>query len=200
MFDVIKDKISDLVITISDNPFVEKIRSTYYGLPEREQLIVKVIGVVVGILIFFNIVYSVMSGISEREDRIGKMTEIVMQLDKLNDMVSQNQSELMKLKKLSKSSMNVSLFEIIEKQQNAANIKAQPDINETPKKEVEGKFFESNASVKYERITIRQLTNLLYGIEQNGIATKITFLKVKTRFDDNRYIDVEFNVTARVPK
>ncbi|MBN1114020.1 MAG: hypothetical protein JXA66_01630 [Oligoflexia bacterium] len=201
--DSIKFKAQEVWSAVVSSETVEKLRTAYDGLPEREQLIVKISAAAIMLFIFFNIIYSVLAMISEREDVIKEMAVISRELDELDDLIKKSKTQMRKMKKLSMETKYISLLDIVERQQTAAMIKpaSRIDLKESPRKEVEGgKYYENTANVQYNKITIRQLSRLLFGIEQNGISTKISSLKIKTRFDDDRYIDVEFEVVARTPK
>jgi len=156
------------------------------------------------LFIFLWILISFVSGISKKEQSIEEAIDAITKVEELNDFVSVNRIELQKRKSETSTSKYVSLVDLIDKQQVAALINPEAlasPIKETPKKEIEkGKYVENSAVVKYSKITIRQLSKLLSGIEKNETFASISYLKIKRRTDDIRYIDVEFEVTARAPK
>ncbi len=203
MFDNLKYKIQELWYNLKESPTVEKFRSRYDSLSERDKKLLSsgLKGLFVFILLW--ILFSFASGISQKERDIDEARRVMLKVDELNDFVSANRVELQKKKSETSGSKYVSLTDLIEKQQVASliNPEARTELKETPKKDVEkGKYVENTASVKYSKITIRQLVKLLSGIEKNEIFAVVSSLKIKRRTDDIRYIDVEFEVLARTPK
>lgn len=203
-FEDIKYQFQEKWISFMENPFFERIKSWYDALPKKEQKLVKVVIVSVVVIILFNVLYALMARISDREDQIDDTISVIKKIDELNEFMIANEAELQKKKSDTLENKYVSLTDLIDKQQALAFIKPDTrvgDIKESLKKEVEGgKFFESTADVKYNKITIRQLTKLLAGIEKNENMAKIFSLKITRRADDIRYIDAEFQIVARIPK
>ncbi len=203
MFDKIKYRFQEWWYNVTESVFLEKIRSRYDALSPRDKKLLKNGLIALAIFILVWIMMSMLSGISEKELKIEEARSTITELDVLNDFVEANKLELQKRRSETSGSKYVSLTDLIEKQQVAAliNPETRIDLKETPKKDVEkGKFVENIATVKYEKITIRQLVKLLSGIEKNEVFAVISSLKIKRRVDDIRYIDVEFEVLARTPK
>ncbi len=203
MFDKIKYRFQEWWYNFTESVFLEKLRSRYDALSPRDKKLLKNGLVALAVFILVWIMMSMLSGISEKELKIEEARSTITELDVLNDFVEANKLELQKRRSETSGSKYVSLTDLIEKQQVAAliNPETRIDLKETPKKDVEkGKFVENIATVKYEKITIRQLVKLLSGIEKNEVFAVISSLKIKRRVDDIRYIDVEFEVLARTPK
>ena len=203
MFNGIKDKLSEYLGDIKENPFVENVFSYYEALSEKDQFIVKIIGSSIVVIIFFNIFFSVFSSLSNKESELNQLTLINANVDQLNSFVKLNKQKFNKIRSESMSKRFVSLLDIVEKQQIMASIKpdSRIDLKENPRKIInDGKQYENTADVKYNKITIRQLVKLLYGIEKSGLSIKIRSLKIKRRYEDIRYLDAEFAVIARTPK
>ncbi len=203
MFDKIKYRFQEWWYNFTESVFLEKLRSRYDALSPRDKKLLKNGLIALAVFILVWIMMSMLSGISEKELKIEEARSTIAELDVLNNFVESNRLELQKRRSETSGSKYVSLTDLIEKQQVAAliNPEARIDLKETPKKDVEkGKFVENIATVKYEKITIRQLVKLLSGIEKNEIFAVISSLKIKRRVDDIRYIDAEFEVLARTPK
>jgi len=203
MFDKIKYRFQEWWYNFTESVFLEKLRSRYDALSPRDKKLLKNGLVALAVFILVWTMMSMLSGISEKELKIEEARSTITELDVLNDFVEANKLELQKRRSETSGSKYVSLTDLIEKQQVAAliNPETRIDLKETPKKDVEkGKFVENIATVKYEKITIRQLVKLLSGIEKNEVFAVISSLKIKRRVDDIRYIDVEFEVLARTPK
>jgi len=203
MFDKIKYRFQEWWYNFTESVFLEKLRSRYDALSPRDKKLLKNGLIALAVFILVWIMMSMLSGISEKELKIEEARSTITELDVLNDFVEANKLELQKRRSETSGSKYVSLTDLIEKQQVAAliNPETRIDLKETPKKDVEkGKFVENIATVKYEKITIRQLVKLLSGIEKNEVFAVISSLKIKRRVDDIRYIDVEFEVLARTPK
>ncbi len=203
MFDKIKYRFQEWWYNFTESVFLEKLRSRYDALSPRDKKLLKNGLIALAIFILLWIMMSMLSGISEKELKIEEARSTITELDILNDFVEANRLELQKRRSETSGSKYVSLTDLIEKQQVAAliNPETRIDLKETPKKDVEkGKFVENIATVKYEKITIRQLVKLLSGIEKNEVFAVISSLKIKRRTDDIRYIDAEFEVLARTPK
>jgi hypothetical protein len=202
MFDDLKYKIQEKWIDFIGNPFFEGIRAKYDSLPRREQRLVKVGSIFIVIFIVLYIFYSISESISEKQEKIEESTRIIQKLDELNDYIADNDT-LIKARRRSATAKYVSLFDLVEKQEVQAQIKPESrvELKEEPRKEVKGqKYTENLASVKYKKITIRQVKNLLLGIESNEVSAKIASLKIKRNEDDKRYVDVEFEVLSRTDK
>ena len=203
MFDNIKYKIQELWFDFLNNPNVEKARAWYESLSSRDRTMLKVGVGFFALLLSLYVLSSFVTAISDKETNIDEMIQVTKKLDDLNDFMQVNSAELQKKKTETLVGKYVSLMDLVDQQQAAAFIKpeSRTDIKETPKKEVEkGKYYESSAEVKYSKISIRQLTRLLSGIEKNENFARIDSLKITRRTDDIRYIDAVFEVVARSPK
>lgn len=202
MFDDLKYKIQEKWTDFMGNPLFESIRVKYESLPRREQRLVKVGSIIFVIFIILYVFYSISNSISEKQEKIEESTRIIQKLDELNDYIAANDT-LIKARRRSTTAKYVSLFDLVEKQEIQAKIKPESriELKEEPRKEVKGqKYTENLALVKYKKITIRQLKNLLVGIESNEVSAKIASLKITRNEDDKRYIDVEFEVVSRTDK
>jgi hypothetical protein len=202
MFDDLKFKFQEKWTDFIGNPFFENIRIKYESMPSREQRLIKAGSIALAIFLVLYIFYSMFSGLAQKEKSIDESIGIMQQLDELNDYVAANDSVLKNKKKMS-TTKYVSLYDLIEKQEIAAKVKPESrvEIDEKPRKDVKGaKFVENEASAKYSKITIKQLKELLLGIETNEGSAKITAMKVTRRADDIRYLDVEFDVVSRTVK
>jgi len=199
MFDDLKFKIQEKWTDFIGNPFFENIRIRYESLPAREQRLLKLSSIGLSIFLVVYIFYSMLSGIILKENYI-KETVVTMQtLDELNDYVSSNDF-ILKNKKKTAATKYVSLYDLIDQHEITAKIKPESrvEIKEQPRKDVKGaKFTENTATVKYTGITIKQLKDLLLGIETDESSAKIPSIKIKRKSDDIRYLDVEFDVISR---
>ena len=203
MFDKLKYRFQEWWYNFMESAFLEKLLSRYEALSERDKKLLKNGFILFVVIIFIWIMISFVSGISKKEESINEIRNTIAKVEELNDFVSENRAELQKRKSETSGSKYVSLMDLVEKQQVSSliNPETRVDLKETPKKDIEkGKYVESRANVKYEKINIRQLAKLLSGIEKNETFAVISSLKVKRRIDDIRYIDVEFEVIARTPK
>ncbi len=202
MFEDLKYKLQEKWIDFIGNPLFESIRMKYGALPNRERRLVKTGGILFVLFIVFYIFSSVFSSISEKQEEIKKSALVIQRLDELNNYISENDT-LIKARRRSPTAKYVSLFDLIEKQEAQSKIKPETrvELKEEPRKEVKGqKYIENLALVKYKKITIRQLKNLLLGIESNEVSAKVDSLDIKRNPDDKRYIDVEFEVISRIDK
>ncbi len=203
MFESIKYRLQDLWFVFLNNPYVEKVQAWYQTMPSRDRRMLKAGIIFFAVLISFYIINSFLSGISKKQENVEATITVLQKLDDLNDYMQANAMELQKKRTETLGSKYVSLIDLIDKQQAAALIdpETRVDIKETAKKEVEGgKYYENSSEVKYEKISIRQLTKLLAGIEKNENFARIESLKITRRTDDIRYINAMFNVVARSPK
>jgi hypothetical protein len=202
MFDDLKFKFQEKWTDFIGNPFFENIRLKYEAMPTREQRMIKVGSISLAVFLVLYIFYSMFAGLSVKEKSIDESISIMQQLDELNDYVAANDSVLKNKKKVA-TTKYVSLYDLVEKQEIAAKIKPESrvEIKEKPRKDVKGaKFTENEASAKYNKVTIKQLKELLLGIETNEGTAKISALKITRRTDDIRYLDVEFDVVSRTVK
>jgi len=203
MFDNIKYRLQELWLDILNNPNVEKARAWYESLPTRDRRMFKAGLVFFAALLSVYVLSSFLTAISDKETNIDEMIKVTKKLEEINDFIQVNAAELQKKKTETLIGKYVSLIDLVDQQQAAAFItpESRTDIKETSKKEVEkGKYYESSAEVKYNKISIRQLTKLLVGIEKNENFARIDSLKITRRADDIRYIDAVFSVVARSPK
>ncbi|MEI6080470.1 MAG: hypothetical protein WCQ53_07540 [bacterium] len=202
MFDDIKYKIQEKWTAFIGNSFFENLRIKYESLPAREQRLIKVSSIGLAIFLILYMVYSMMMGISQKESKINEAVGMAQKLDELNDYVTAN-DVILKKKKKTAATKYVSLYDLVNGQEIAAKImpESRVEIKEQPRKEVKGaKFLENTANVKYSKISIKQLKELLLGIETNESTAKIVSLKITRRTDDIRYIDAEFEVISRTAK
>lgn len=202
MFDDLKFKIQEKWTDFIGNPFFESLRIRYESLPSREQRLLRVSTIGFLIFLFLYIFYSMLAGISQKENSIKESVVIMEKLDELNDYVASNDF-ILKKKKKNGISKYVSLYDLVDRQEVFAKIKPESriDLKEQARKEVKGsKFTESMATVKYNKITIKQLKDLMLGIETDESSAKIPALKITRRVDDIRYIDAEFDIISRTAK
>ncbi|MEI6092997.1 MAG: hypothetical protein WCQ47_04855 [bacterium] len=202
MFDDLKFKIQERWTDFIGNPFFESLRIRYESLPSREQHLLKIATIGFIIFLILYMFYSVLYGISQKENTIKDSVVIMEKLDELNDYVASNDF-ILKKKRKGGISKYVSLYDLVDKQEIVAKIKPESriDIKEQPRKEIKGaKFTESIATVKYSKITIKQLKDLMLGIETDESSAKIPTLKITRRIDDTRYLDAEFDIISRAAK
>jgi hypothetical protein len=202
MFEDLKYKIQEKWTDFIGNPFFESIRLKYEALPRREQRLIKASSIFFIVFIIFYGFYSVLDSISEKQEEIKESVLIIQKLDDLNNYISEHDS-LIKSRRKNPTAKFVSLFDLVEKQELQAKIKPESrvELKEEPRKELKGqKYIENSALVKYKKVTIRELKNLLLGIESNEVSAKIDSLKIKRNPDDKRYVDAEFEVVSRVDK
>lgn len=200
---VISEKINEIFSSIKENPIYENLLAYYESLSDRDKSIVKIVSASIILIIILNILFSVLSNLNTKEAELTKLTTINQNVDKLNNIIKLNKQKFNKEKSDSMNKRFISLLDVVEKQQILASIKPESriDLKENPRREVDdGKQYENTADVKYNKITIRQLVKLLSGIEKSGISVKIDSLKIVRKYDDIRYLDVDFSVLARTPK
>ena len=199
MFDDLKFKIQEKWTDFIGNPFFENIRIRYESLPAREQRLLKLSSVGLSVFLVLYLFYSMVSGILQKENYIKDTVVTMQKLDELNDYVASNDF-ILKNKKKTSTTKYVSLYDLIDQHEITAKIKPESrvEIKEQPRKDVKGaKFTENSATVKYTNITIKQLKDLLLGIETDESSAKIPSIKIKRKADDVRYLEVEFDVISR---
>lgn len=203
MLKAINEKIKEILASIKENPFYENILAYYESLSERDKSIAKIVSASILLIVIFNILFSVLNNLNNKETELTKLTTINQNVDKLNNLIKLNKQKFNKEKSDSMGKRFISLLDVVEKQQILASIKPESrlDLKENPRREVDdGKQYENTADVKYNKITIRQLVKLLSGIEKSGLSVKIDSIKIVRKYDDIRYLDVDFSVLARTPK
>ena len=199
MLDDLRFKIQEKWTDFIGNPFFESLRIRYESLPAREQRLLKLSSIGLSVFLVFYVFYSMIYGVIQKENSIKETVAVIQKLDELNDYVASNDF-ILKNKKKQSSGKYVSLYDLIDQHEITAKIKPESrlEIKEQPRKDVKGsKFIENVATVKYTNITLKQLKDLLLGIETDESSAKIPSLKITRRTDDIRYIDVEFDVLSR---
>ena len=167
-------------------------------LGKREKIIVISGGIVVFILLLFVFGFTPAVKRMEMLDRLSirKRTEL-KEIVKLKEEYLSQKSVIDRInKELSKKRKGFAIFSFLEETANNLGIKGNI-ISMKPSNAVIGDLYkESSIEIRVEGITLKQLTEYLYKIENTDQVLKIKRLKIKPRTENPRIVNVTFKVST----
>jgi len=169
----------------------------YLKLNQREQkiILVGIPGVIViGLIIIASVSSSHIHGLEEklasRHKEIAKVTRLLNQYN-----VANRRQNLLE-RNIGRQQSNFTIFTFLESQASLLGIRDEINSMKEKPTPVNDKFKETAVEVKLQKITLSQLVNYLYNIENSPHLIRIKSLKVAPRYDNAQYLDVTFQVST----
>ncbi len=176
---------------------VETLYNTFLGLNPREQIFA-LVGLGVAVLILFGLPLGLASSkLSGLEEAIvqgrEKQREIARQLDQYQQLSQRLKSLESKISKGFDSTITTTLATLAEKSGIKDRIQNIRDKGATSSE----LFDKISVEVKLAKVTVSQLMDYLYNIEQHPeLFLRLDQIRMKRRFDNKQLMDVTFEVST----
>ncbi len=167
------------------------------NLSQREQRVLIGAGAVFVLLILYLTVDSVLQGYDRLETKIAKTRKEVENLTQLREEYMEAHKQLEEVKtKLDRMEKGFSMLSFIEDLANKQNIRE--NIGSVKPKELplNDDYNESIVELKMDNVTLPDLVDFIYKIENSGHLLKVKRLRIKTRFDNRDLLNVTMQVTT----
>jgi len=176
---------------------LEALYNTFLGLTPREQTFA-LIGAGVALLIVVGLPVSLASSkLSSLEEAIEKGQENRRQVVRQIEGFQQMEGELKKVEGQLQGGFDATITTTMETLATEAGIKERIDsLKERPA--VPSEFFDELAvDVRLTKVTLPQLTDLLYKIEHHSrLVLRVKQMQIKPRFDNKQLLDATFQVST----
>ena len=180
-------------------PIREQLRMRYQKLESRERSLLKVAGIVLLVLIGYNLVYSPLidwrdsidATIEKRQMEIGNVQHLV-------DVYLQRKKQLGDAEKNTVPlGKDFSLFSIIEKSL-TASVGHDKISSITPgaDRKLSDGFVQYNVELKLQNVSLNQIVDALYGVKTLSAPVAISNMRVTRRLQDPHTYDVEMTCIA----
>ncbi len=177
------------------NEWLEKLRGSFENLKPGERLLVSIAGaLLVLVLLFFGIVYPILSAASraeesahEAENTLQAVLQLRAEYDEVNSRVSRVDSRIA-------SGPSGNLFTQLESlaQQSALKI----DSLEPQPSPENDRYRETKVEVVLKSVTLAQLVTYMHKIETSQQLLSVKSLRIRTRSDSPDLLDATFSVSS----
>jgi general secretion pathway protein M len=167
------------------------------NLTKREQWILAGTGVILVLLTLYLVGERVTSNYHGMEGKIQKNKEELERVSHLRDQYRSLHQELDGIKsKLDKKEAGFSLLSFIEDLANQQNIRENIASFKPDKKSLNEAYRELSVDLVIDNITLLQLVEFIYHIENSNHLVKVKRLRIKSRFDNPDLLNVTFQVST----
>ncbi len=200
----ILEKIKDIfsLSRLKEKRVISLIIGGYEELPPEQKKMVN-LGLLGGGVILIVFLFSLGYGkVSTLRENITSQQKILTELLGYRESFERQRERLNLLEKEVKmKSADFSLLASLETLAQSAAIGRESIESISPKQLPAGKFFmETEATVQLVRVTLRQLVDYFYKIENLKTHMTIKEVRIKPRFDNPQFLNVTFKVSAYLPK
>lgn len=126
--------------------------------------------------------------IASRQQQLEEMQELAARYQTLETQIRQAQNRPSRSRDFSLFSFVETLAEDLSVRDRLVSLRP----NETSTR---GEFKEESVEIKLERLTLEQLVQLLYGLEEGEAALDVKNMRLKTRFEDRSLFDMTASVS-----
>jgi hypothetical protein len=180
------------------HPGVEAGRAWYEKREPREKLLLRVLGVIVGFLVVYSLIYSPI--VSVREGLASRVATRRHDLIEVRDLMGTYQrlqgALAIAQQRTVPNNPNFSLFSVIE-QTLTRNVGRDRIGSITPTdRVVTGGFRQFSVDVKLTGITLTQVVDTLYGVETLAMPITVSNLQLHQRAGDSHSFDVDMTCMA----
>jgi general secretion pathway protein M len=176
---------------------LQNLYNTYIGLTPREQTMALIAAAAVLVLIIVLPVMVASGKISKLEKSIQdgntQLKAVTREIDELNTA----KTELAKVQSTLAGGFDASISTTLETLAGKAGIKDRIDSLKEKPAAASDLFDESSVDVRLKKVTLNELIDYLYSIEQNpDHLLRLRRLEVKPRYDNKKEFDVSFQVST----
>jgi general secretion pathway protein M len=166
-------------------------------LNQRERIFIIAGGVALALaVLYFAIVAPYRSALSRFDQQIAARSEQLQEVKVLQGRYLELQQQMSQVEKLLENRQNFSALTFIEGlvEQTAGRESLLSMRPQSP--EVRNEFTIDTVEIKLEKLTLKQVLELLTGIEDATSPMQVKTLYIKQRFDDRSLLDATMTVTA----
>jgi general secretion pathway protein M len=167
------------------------------SLSQREQRVLIGAGVLFAFLLLYLVVGSVLQGYEKLDDKIATKRGEVQKIARLREQYMQTHKELEDIKaKLDQMEKGFSVLSFIEDLANKENIRNKIGSVKPKKNPLNDTYDENIVELQMDNVSLSELVDFIYKIENSGQLLKVKRLRVKTRYDDRDLLNVTLQVTT----
>lgn len=164
--------------------------------PRERQMLAIMAGAVAIWLIYWIINVFLMNPLVRSQNNVEARQRVLQKIMILQSDYRRIESEVNKLERMIRSGQRGNVLSNLETMANQASIKdkiASMDPKSSPPNDL---YKENVIEVRLKSVNLKQLVDYLYRIESSGQLLKIKRLRIKTRSDDAKLLDVNFRVSS----
>jgi general secretion pathway protein M len=166
-------------------------------LNQRERVFVIAGGIALILtLVYFAIVMPYRSALTKLDNRIAVRSQQLQEVKSLRAQYLALQQQISQVERLVKNSQDFSALTFIENlvQQTAGRENLLSMRPQAP--QAQGEFMTDSVEIKLEKLTLKQVLELLWGVEKANTPMQVENLFLKQRFDDRSLLDATMTITA----
>jgi hypothetical protein len=181
------------------SPRYRALRTRYYKLDKRERFLVQVAGVIMAMLLAYNLIYlpivsyqsSLEDEIEARQRDLADVRQMVVTYQHLRtELASLEKNTALPARDFSLSSMLSSAMNGAVETDKIGGISTQPD------KPISDQFTQYSAILKLNGITLKQLVDVLFQIKSLKVPVVISNLSVRRHADNPHAYDVDMTCSV----
>jgi type II secretory pathway component PulM len=184
---------------IGVDPYIAQARGRYQKLEPRERILVQIAGVLLGIFLIYNLVYSPIVDLSSGLDaRIVQRQQDLREVRRLAGTYAQLKANLAKAEHNTvSSSRDFSLFSVVEASmtKSVGRDKIGSITPGSDRKLADG-FTEYSVQLKLDNVNLAQLVDALYGINSLTMPIGVSNIRIQRRTQDTHSYDVDLTCVA----
>ena len=167
------------------------------NLSQRDQRVLIAAGAFFVLMILYLGVDSVLQGYDNLEGKIAKKRVEVEKITRLRAQYMEAHKQLADIKaKLDQMEKGFSVLSFIEDLANKENIRENIGSVKPKKIPLNDSYDESIVELKMDNVSLSELVDFIYKIENSGHLLKVKRLRIKTRYDNRDLLNVTLQVTT----
>jgi len=167
------------------------------NLSQRDQRMLIALGAFILLMILYLSVDSVLQKYDKLEGKIVKKRKEVEDLTLLREQYMEAHKQLAGIKtKLDKMEKGFSVLSFIEDLANKQNIRENIGSVKPKTIPLNDDYDESIVELKVDNVSLSELVDFIYKIENSGHLLKVKRLRIKTRYDNRDLLNVTLQVTT----
>ncbi|MGH7905069.1 MAG: type II secretion system protein GspM [Candidatus Binataceae bacterium] len=180
-------------------PGLNQLRARYQKLESRERILVKIAGVLIALLIAYNVIYVPIRGLRSglADDVVQRQHELVQVRALTNAWLQIKNDVATAHKRTVPGKKDFSLFSVVEKTltRSVGHDKLGSIIPAADKK-IADNMVEHRVDLELNNLTLAQVVNALYGFKQLSVPVTVSSVHIKRRSEDPHTYDVDMTCVA----
>jgi type II secretory pathway component PulM len=175
---------------------LDPLRARWDGATQRERRLILIAAVAfAGAFILIGVVQAraslddLRNGLSRDRERLAQIEGLITEHADLTEKVTQ----------LKRNVINQPVSTYVESKAREAGLADTIERIQNQRTDENDFFEESVVEVRLKKVSLQQLTQFMFGLEQSGQAARVQSLEVKPTFQDPRYLDVSMEVIGYRP-
>jgi type II secretory pathway component PulM len=166
------------------------------NLDERQRKIAFIVGAALAVVLFLWVVVLPRLGIGGLDDQIATKENELREMSRLYKNFDQVKRDFTRIDSQIQRNRDLSLLSELSSIAERLNIKQGID-SMISKPKPKNDFYEEEAvEIRLQKVTLEELTRLLYEVEQSPKVLRVRKMHVETRFDDMSLLNVTLEVSA----